>query len=105
MWKYIKLLGGWKEISKVYKEEKGTDKPWYASRRFFGSVFMFIGLLLKAFLDVASPEETLTTMADGSYVLAEVIKDSVPAIISLYGAVTTVIGAIKKSKVENRHEN
>jgi hypothetical protein len=52
MFKYLRLLAQWKDVGKIYKEENGIDKPWYVSRRFFGTVVVFLGGALYAFFNV-----------------------------------------------------
>jgi hypothetical protein len=97
MFKYLKLLGMWKDVREVYQEEKGADKPWYVSRRFFGAVVVFIGGALYAFFDVALPADLTDTMADNAAVIGGLVKDLVPAAVALYGAATSLVGILKKS--------
>jgi hypothetical protein len=97
MFKYLKLLGMWKDVREVYQEEKGIDKPWYVSRRFFGAVVIFVGGALYAFLDITVPMELADTMADNAAVIGGLIKDLVPAAVALYGAATSLVGMLKKS--------
>ena len=97
MFKYFKLLAQWKDVRKAYEEEKGQNKPWYISRRFFGAVVVFIGGALYAFFDVALPVELTDTMADNAAVIGGLIKDLVPAAVALYGAATTLVGVLRKS--------
>ncbi len=101
MFKYIKLLAQWKDVRKIYREEKGTDKPWYASRRFFGAVMVLTGGCLYVFLDVALPADLAAAMADNASVIGGLIKELVPAGVALYGAVTGLVGIIKKSKADD----
>jgi len=101
MWKYIKLLGLWKDVRKVYAQEnQGKDKPWYISRRFFGAVVVLIGGTLYTFLSITVPADMLYTMADNITTISTALKDVIPAAISLYGAITSIVGMVKKSKVE-----
>ena len=101
MFKYIKLLAQWKDVRKIYQEEKGTGKPWYVSRRFFGAVMVLIGGCLYVFLDVVVPADIAAAMADNASVIGGPIKELVPAGVALYGAVTSLIGIIKKSTADN----
>jgi hypothetical protein len=98
MFKYLKLLAQWKDVGKVYKEENGIDKPWYVSRRFFGTVVVFIGGALYAFFNVTIDANTVTVLADNVTTIGGVIKEVIPAIVVLYGAITGIIGAVKKAK-------
>lgn len=98
MWKYLRLIGGFKDVSKIYKEENGTGKPWYISRRFWGALFTFIGCLLYAVLDVTVPAETLASMSENIATLAGAVSKAVPVAITLYGAIMEVVGIVKRSK-------
>lgn len=97
MFKYLKLLGMWKDVREVYQEEKGADKPWYISRRFYGAVVIFIGGALYAFFDITLPADTTQSIADNLSTVGGLIKDLVPAAVALYGAATSLVGIIKKS--------
>jgi len=97
MFKYIKLLLQWKDIRKIYKEEKGSEKPWFASRRFLGVVILFIGAILKTFFDIYLPPETISSLTDNAVLLGTIIDTVIPVLVSLYGAITYIIGQIKKS--------
>ena len=101
MFRYIKLLGMWKDVRKTYEDEKGQSKPWYVSRRFFGVVVVLVGGALYAFLDVTVPVDLANTMADNASVIGGLVKDLVPAVVAIYGAVTSLIGIIKRSKADN----
>jgi hypothetical protein len=96
MFKYLKLLAQWKDVSKAYKEENGKDKPWYVSRRFFGVVVVFIGGALYTFFNITIDANTVTILADNVTTLGGVIREAVPAVVALYGAITGIIGALKK---------
>ncbi len=97
MFKYLKLLAMWKDVSKVYKEENGIGKPWYISRRFFGVVFVFIGGSLYAFFGITIPTDTVSTITDNLATLGNIVKDAIPVVVALYGAITSLIGVIKKN--------
>lgn len=98
MFKYIKLLGAWKDVSKIYKEEKGTDKPWWVSRRLFGAIFIFIGLFLYVVFDIKTSPEQINQMADNVTDIADNIEKIIPAIIALYGFITSIVGTLKRQK-------
>ena len=102
MFKYLKLLGKWKDVRKVYQEEQGKEKPWYISRRFFGAVFIFIGGCLYAFFDITLPTETMDTLADNVTAISTMVRELIPAIVSLYGLITSIIGILKNSAKENK---
>ena len=87
----------WKDVGKIYREEKGINKPWYVSRRFFGAVVIFVGGALYAFFDITLPADTTQTVADNLSTVGGLIRDMVPAVVALYGAITSIIGVIKKS--------
>lgn len=97
MFKYIKLLLQWKDIRNVYREERGKEKPWFASRRFIGLVILFIGAVLKTFFDIYLPPETIESLTDNAVLLGTVIDTIIPVLVSLYGAITYIIGQIKRS--------
>jgi len=97
MFKYFRLLGMWKDVSQIYKEENGVDKPWYISRRFFGAIMVFVGGLLYTFFDITIPADIGQSLTDNLPVIGGLIKDLIPALVSLYGAITGIIGIIKKS--------
>lgn len=97
MFKYIKLLLQWKDIRKIYREEYGKKKPWYASRRFVGLIILFIGAILKTFFDIYLPPETIESLTDNAVLVGTVIDTIIPALVSIYGAITYIIGQVKKS--------
>jgi len=98
MFKYIKLLGSFRNVTKVYEEEKGGPKPWYVSRRLFGVVFMFIGLLFQVIFDTVITPDALSGMADNTVTIIEAIEKIIPAATAIYGAAVTTVGTIKRSK-------
>ncbi len=100
MWKYIKMLTAFKNVSKAYQEEKGTGKPWWLSRRFFGSVFALVGIVLSAFLGLSLEPDQLEQLANLTTDLAGCIERLVAVGISLYGIVLAIIGAIAKTRNE-----
>ncbi len=98
MWKYIKMLAVFKNVSKVYREEKGTGKPWWLSRRLFGAVFGLVGIVLSAFLGVSLEPDQLEQFTNLTTDLAASIEKLVTIGISLYGIVLAIVGAIAKTK-------
>ena len=98
MFKYLKLLGMFKDVRKVYEEEKGKPKPWYASRRFLGAVFMFVAAALKVFLDVTVPPDLINELTDNVGLLADAINIAIPTVMGIYGAAVTLVGILKRSK-------
>ncbi len=89
--KYLPLLLKFKSVAEAYKEEKGTGKPWYISRRFLGAALLlgaaFLGIQFGITLDQSLIDQIANNLAD-----------LVPAAIGLYGAVMTVVGLIKRDK-------
>jgi phage-related protein len=98
MFKYLKLLGSFRDVTKVYEEEKSGPKPWYVSRRLFGTVFMFIGLVLQIIFDTVITPEVLEGLADNTVIILEAIQKIIPAVTAIYGASVTTIGTIKRNK-------
>jgi hypothetical protein len=98
MFKYLRLLAQWKDVGKIYKEENGIDKPWYVSRRFFGTVVVFLGGALYAFFNVTIDADMVPILTDSMATIGGVIKEVIPAIVAIYGAITGIIGAVKKAK-------
>jgi hypothetical protein len=88
--KYIPLLLKFKDVTEVYKEETGKDKPWYLSRTFFGSAIAFIFSCLAVFFGLVVDATTIQIVVDNAYTISS-------AIVALYGIVMTFIGQIKKT--------
>lgn len=91
--KYLKLLMVLRDVSTVYQEEKGANRPWYLSRRFIGIVITFLGLCLTVFTGYEASEIHLSIMSDN-------IAAIVSAAISLYGIVMGIVGVVCKKKTE-----
>ena len=97
MFKYLKLLLRFKDVSKVYKEENfNKEKPWWLSRRFFGAVITFVGVLSVAFFGVDIDVATQNTLVDNVGIVAESLDKIIPSIITLYGIILGIVGTIKK---------
>ena len=89
--KYLPLLLKMRDISNVYEEEKGQNKPWYLSRRFFGvviiAIFAFLSIQFGFDMSALSPD-----------VIANHIVNAVQALIGLYGIVMVIVGYFKRKK-------
>lgn len=90
--KYIPLLLKFKDVTEVYKEETGKDKPWYMSRTFLGSAIAFIFTCLAVFFGIVVDATTIQIVVDNASTV-------VSALVALYGIVLTIIGQIKKKPV------
>lgn len=88
MFKYIKLLLAWKDITDIYKEEKGKDKSFLVSKRLIGAVFTFIGVILFLFFGVTLDENVLTSLTSNT-------ENVIPAVITLYGVGTNIVGTVQ----------
>lgn len=93
--KYIPLLLKFKDVTDVYKEETGEDKPWYLSRTFLGSAIAFISTCLTVFFGIVVDAGTVQIVVDN-------ISTIIPAIIALYGIVMTFVGQIKKKSTKEK---
>ena len=96
--KYLGLLAKLKDVSIIYKEETGADKPWYVSRRFFGTVMVFIAAVVYSIFNVTITGDTITILADNVTTIGTLAEKLIPAIVALYGAITGIVGLAKKSK-------
>jgi hypothetical protein len=90
--KYIPLLLKFKDVTEVYKEETGQDKPWYLSRTFLGSAIAFIFTCLAVFFGIVVDAGTIQIVVDN-------ISTIISAIVALYGIIMTFIGQIKKKPI------
>ena len=103
MFKALGLVLRGKDASKIYKEEKGKDRPVWLSRRFVGTVITLIGGVLgwkfgistDQVMDFAQKSESLLDAANRAF---DVIKADWPVIVSAYGSVIGIIGVIKRKK-------
>lgn len=91
IFKYLKLLGRFRDIEKTYKEETGKTRPAYLSRRFVGVLVVFIGAVLCLQFDIKIDENILTN-------ITESIEKIIAACIVLYGLVMEVVGIVKRKK-------
>jgi hypothetical protein len=96
--KTIGLLAGFRDVRKAYKEETGKDKPGWASRRFIGAMVVFAGAVAQALWGVKIDGDVLTTISGNLGTLAGAVQTIIPIIVPLYGALLSVVGAVKKSQ-------
>lgn len=89
--KFIPLLLRGKGIADAYKEEVGTGKPIYLSRRFVGLVIVLLGAIASMYFGVTLDEGILSSLTDN---LLSVIS----AGVALYGVILSIIGVIKRKK-------
>ena len=89
--KYLISILKFKDITDTYKEETGSDKPWYLSRRFIGTVIAIIAGVLFASQGIVISETQIQLIVDGFITI-------IPALVSLYGIIMGVVGQIKKKK-------
>jgi len=90
--KYIPLLLRFKDVTEVYKEETGENKPWYMSRTFLGSAIAFIFTCLAVFFGIVVDAGTIEIVVNN-------ISTIISAIVALYGIIMTFIGQIKKKPI------
>lgn len=91
IFKYLKLLGRFRDIEDVYKEETGKTRPAYLARRFLGAVVVFIGAVLCLQFDVKIDENILTN-------ITESIEKIIATCFVLYGLVMEIVGIVKRKK-------
>lgn len=89
--KYLISILKFKDIADTYKEENGSDKPWYLSRRFIGTVIAIIAGVLFASQGIVISETQIQIIIDGFITI-------IPVLVSLYGIIMGVVGQIKKKK-------
>ena len=98
--KYLKLIAGFKDVSKVYREENKTDKPWYLSRRFFGSAIAFISLVVVTLFGIDITSIAQVSIVDSITVISESIVKVIPALTTLYGSILAIVGIFKNKDEE-----
>jgi len=91
IFKYLKLIGLFRNVADAYEEHTGKDRPAYLSRRFIGALIILIGAGLSLHFGVKIDEGILTNITEG-------LDRIVCACIVLYGAVMEVIGIVKRKK-------
>lgn len=90
MFKYIKLLMAWQDVSTVYKEEKGKDRPFYLSRRFIGSALGLLGVFLHVQFGITLEEATQGSLVDN-------VEKLIPAGIVVYGSGMAIVSFAKRT--------
>jgi len=91
IFKYLKLIGLFKNCDKAYKEHTGKDKPAWLSRRFIGAVVILIGAGLSIHFGVKIDSEILSTVTDSA-------DKIIAAGIILYGAIMEIVGIVKRER-------
>lgn len=89
--KYLPAILKFRQVSTIYQEETGKDKPFYVSRRFIGAVITAIGAILSIYLGVKIDENLLSTLSDN-------VETLITAIVALYGLIMLIIGHIKRQE-------
>jgi len=89
MFKYIKLLMAWQDVSTVYKEEQGKDRPFYLSRRFIGSAIGLLGVFLHVQFGISLDEATQISLINN-------VEKFIPAGIIVYGSGMAIVSFAKK---------
>lgn len=90
--KYIPLLLKFKDVTEIYKDETGKDKPWYMSRTFLGSAIAFIFTCLAVFFGIVVDAATIQIVVDNTSTI-------ISGLVAVYGIILTLIGQIKKKPV------
>jgi len=91
IFKYLKLLGRFRNVTDAYEEETGKVRPAYLSRRFVGAVVIFVGAMLSLYFGVEISENILTN-------ITESLEKIAAAGIVLYGLVMEIVGIVKAKK-------
>ena len=91
IFKYLKLLGRFRDIESTYKEETGKARPAYLSRRFVGALVIFVGAALSLYFGVEIVENILSN-------ITESIEKVVATGIVLYGLILEIVGIVKRKK-------
>lgn len=91
IFKYLKLLGRFRNVTDAYEGETGKKRPPYLSRRFVGALVIFVGGVLALQFDVKIDENILTN-------ITESIEKITAAAIVLYGLVMEIVGIVKRKK-------
>ena len=91
LFKYIALLMQFRDISRIYIEERGKEKPFWLSRRFIGAVITACGAAATVYFGVTISTEILTE-------ITSTVETILSAAVTLYGLTLTVVGLIKRHK-------
>jgi len=91
LFKYLKLLGLFRNVTDAYKEYTGKDRPAYLSRRFVGALIILIGAVFSFHFGVKIDESILSN-------ITESLEKIIAACIVLYGAVMEIVGILKRKK-------
>lgn len=86
--KYWWMVGTFRQVAEVYREEQGKNKPLFISRRFMGVVCVAIALALAKFQVAEVSEQEANLVAD---YLIEIIA-------GIYGLIQLVVGIWKREK-------
>lgn len=89
--KFLPLILKGKQVAEVYREETGTGKPIYLSRRFVGTVITLIGAGASMYFGVSLDENILSSLTDN-------MVSIISAGVALYGAILGIIGIVKRKK-------
>lgn len=90
MFKYIKLLAAWQNVSEVYKQEQGKDRPFYLSRRFIGSAIGLLGIFLHVQFGITIEEATQVSLINN-------VEKLIPAGIIVYGSGMAIVSFAKRT--------
>ena len=91
MFKYLKLIGLFRNSKKAYKEHTGRNRPAFLSRRFVGAVVLLAGTALSIHFGVKIDTETLT-------LITENLDKIISAGVVLYGVVMGIVGIVKRER-------
>ncbi len=96
--KYLpKIIFGFKDVSKQYKEETGEGRPWYLSRTFLYSALCFVWTLVTVGTGVELEKEKLDAIADNVTVI-------IPAVIALVSAILSFIAQFKRKPTSTKND-
>lgn len=91
--KYLKLILSFRQVSEVYREDNGKDKPFTLTRRFWGILISTLSGLVLVATGVEIPAEAL---AGDISAVWDNINAVIPHVTAIYGVVMVIIGEIKK---------
>jgi len=92
--KYLPLFLSLHDLSKIYKEEVGAERPFYLSARFRGAVVSTLSLILFFTLGIDIDKDILQQIVDNTV-------NIIPLVSAVYGCVITVLGVIRAKRRMN----
>lgn len=103
MTKYLWMIAQFKDIARIYQEEKGRGKPWWLSRRFIGALITCLSTIFIYLENYFSNSDysiagTQGIVGDDS-IWTEVSKPAIYSIASaIYGLSMALSGTINRGE-------